>query len=241
MSSSPGDASENKITFSYTEWEPMTYTDPSKNSKGVFVDIAREIFEERHQIEIVFHPLPWKRAQREVETGRADFMVTVPTQQRLTYVVKSTLPFYTVDMALFTWKEHPKSEQLKTAKTVDDLIDLELTSVTNLGNGWHKQNVEQKGLDTLHAPEDQNIALMLAGRRADIMIDSKISMNRIIREKGLTDKIVQINPSFAQIHMNLLLSKKSPWLSKMPEFDQVLTDPVSDGTVDRIIDHYIER
>ncbi len=241
LATSFGYASEDRITFSFTQWKPMTFTDGAGNAKGVFVDIAREIFEKRHQIEIVYHPLPWKRAQWEVEHGKADFMVTVPTDQRIAYAKKSTLPFYTVDMALFTWNGHPKTEQLKAAKTVDDLIHLGVTSVTNLGNGWHKQNVEEKGVHTLIAPEDQNIALMLAGRRADIMIDSKVSMNRIVKELGLADRIVQIHPSFAQIHMNLLLSKKSPWLSRMPEFDRSLTDLISDGSVGKIIDAYIER
>ena len=230
---------DQKIVFSFTDWKPMTFVDKDGTAKGAYVEIAREIFEKRLGAEITFNPLPWKRAQQEVKSGKSDFMVTVPTSAREQYALKGQRPFYTVDMALFAWKGHPKAAQLKKARTAKELARLGITSVTNLGNGWHKQNIQEAGVKTTLAPRDQNIAKMLAEKRADIMIDSRISMKRIIRELGLEQKIEQIHPSFAQIHMNLLLSRKSSWVNRLGEIDDIHAALISDGTTARIIKKYI--
>ncbi len=232
-------ASDGKITFAYVQWKPMTFIDEKGEPKGIFFDIAREIFEKKQGIKLEFLQLPWKRAQRAVENGTADFMVTVPTTARREYAAVGAHPFHAVDMALFTWRGHPRLTQLSRAKSVDDLLGLGVTAITNLGNGWHKQNVEGAGIKTLIAKADENIAIMLGAKRADFMIDSKVSMNRIIKEKNLGAKIIQLNPSIAQIKMTLLVSNKSRWLRHLPEFDRIHGELIADGTTRRIVETYL--
>ena len=56
------------------------------------IDILKEIFENQMGYILEFKELPWKRAQKNVEKGAADLLVTVVTKERLEYAIKSDFP-----------------------------------------------------------------------------------------------------------------------------------------------------
>ena len=53
---------------------------------------------ERMGMKVRHFGYPWKRAQRAVETGQLDAMVTVPTKSRLNYAESSESTVYTIEM-----------------------------------------------------------------------------------------------------------------------------------------------
>lgn len=60
----------------------------------MYLDLMREIFEKKLGMTIVPHQLPWKRCQAKVRIGEADIMLTVATDERLEYALKSDQSFY---------------------------------------------------------------------------------------------------------------------------------------------------
>lgn len=64
-------------------------------------------------------------------------------------------------MGLYTYKDHPKLDEIKQIKEVIDIKKLNLKPISNLGNGWHKQNIDIYGIKTLYVKEDENIIQVL--------------------------------------------------------------------------------
>lgn len=223
-----------KVVFAHTEWKPFIYTDSSGVTQGLFKEILDELFEE----ELIYHSRPWKRAQVEVEDGVADMMVTVATEERLSYSVKSDLPFYQFFMSVYAYQNHPKLAEIHKITSANDIRMLGLIPVTNLGNGWHKQNIDKFGVKTYYTPKDENIAFVLANKRADIMMESAESMNQIIKENGLTNKIVLTDAKFGPINLYLLVSKKSQLSKKMPQINEAYRKLYDSGMIEQITKKY---
>ncbi len=238
--SSPSNAQSPHIIFTFGDWKPIIYRTEDGQPQGLYFDLLTEIFTKEMGMTVEFRQRPWKRAQLEVENGEADFMITIPTDARAQYTVKTERPIFDLYMGVYTYADHPKLEMIEQIKTVEDIAALDLLAVTNLGNGWHAANIEEKGVRTFQAPEDINIAKVLAAKRADIMIDAIISMNQIIREERLSDRIELTDATFGPLSFFLLMSKKSQYLTRLPEFNQVFAKLTANGTVERIINSYIE-
>ncbi len=228
----------NKLTFAHLEWKPYTYTDANGQSVGIFVDVMKEIFEKRLSIKVVARNRPWKRAQLEVRDGDADVIITVPTQERLDYAQKSKSVVFPLYQSLFTYNNHPKLIEIQNIKTIEDILRLKLKAVSNLGNSWHKKNIQMLGVPTKLVSEDEKMIKILAHQRADILIDETIAINISINENGLNDKIVQTTVRYGPANFHLLMSKKSKFIKLMPKIDQIIFSLVEDGTFSKIPARY---
>lgn len=230
------------ITYAFGsgDWIPIIYNDNSKNNgyRGLYVEILEEIFVNRLSIGLKYEAFPWKRTQMRVEKGEADFLITVATNDRLKYTVSSSMPLLELYMHIYTYKGHSKLDLINQIKDPNDILTLNLIPVSNLGNGWHKENIDRFGIPTLYVKEDTNIALLLAAKRADIMIEAVIPMNNEIKKLGLSNKILLTDAKFGPVKFYLLMSKKSNNLDLMPMIDKAITDITTDGTLDRITSKY---
>jgi polar amino acid transport system substrate-binding protein len=127
------------MIFSTSNWPPYIYTSADGKAQGLYVDILTELFKNKLEMELVFQKVPWKRAQSNVENGQADFLVTVPTEKRLEYTVKSDAPLLEFYLRIFAYAHHPKLAKIHTISSGRDIKELGLIPVTNIGNGWHKK------------------------------------------------------------------------------------------------------
>lgn len=163
---------------------PVYELEPGNESgwKGLFVELVEEIFAKELGYRVVIEQYPWKRAQQNVKEGIADITVSVPTAERLEYALKSDRPIYRMYLNIYTYAGHPKLAEIRKIKTVQDINSLKLKPVTNLGNGWHKENIDDAGVTTFYVPNDENLVQFLAFRRADIMIDAPLFMTPLISQ-----------------------------------------------------------
>jgi polar amino acid transport system substrate-binding protein len=208
--------------------------------KGLFVEIVEEIFAEELGYRVVIEQYPWKRAQQNVKEGIADIMVSVPTAERLEYALKSDRPIYRMYLNVYTYAGHPKLAKIGKIKTVQDINALKLKPVTNLGNGWHKENIEDAGVTTFYVPNDENLVQFLALRRADIMIDAPLFMNHLIKQHNLESKIVKTDVLFGPVNFHLLVSKNSRFAQLMPTIDKTINGLEQKGRLEQIASKYAD-
>lgn len=206
--------------------------------KGLFIDILDRVLVQELGMGLILEPYPWKRAQKQVEDGNADFLISVPTRERLRYSIASDEPLLKMYLHVYTYVGHPKLDEIRKITSPKDIIALNLIPVTNEGNGWHKENIDSLGIKTLYVPNDENLVQFLAKRRADIMIDAPISMNHLIRRYGLTADIVQTDVQFGPVNFHLLMSRKSQHAGLMPKINAAIGKMAADGTLERLAVEY---
>lgn len=238
-----------EITYAVSEgdWFPIIYKkgeikdnlDSCGHYNGLFIEILNKIFKEKLKLNLNCRVLPWKRAQTSVKMGKTDFLITVPTESRLDYSIKSNEPIFQLYMQVYTYKDHKLLDEIKKIKTVEDIIRLKLTAVTNLGNEWHHENIDVHGVPTHHL-RDENLVEFLAAKRADILIDSIISTNNKIESLGLSSKIEATNVRFGPLDFHILVSKNSQKVTLMPEINNAIKSLKENGTLDELISEYME-
>jgi polar amino acid transport system substrate-binding protein len=162
-----------KIGFAY--FPPYSEVENGK-CKGHYCELAKKIFTDNLGIEIEAIQHPWARIQREVEPGNIDVMFVLPSKERQIYAIFSETPAYKSAMKIFTYQGHDRLDEIRRIKTLADVKDLNLVSITNQGNGWHAENVEILGINTVKAINDEHTLKMLAAQRGDIAIDVAPSM-----------------------------------------------------------------
>ena len=236
-------AEPNVVRYATVDVPPMATADPGSHSgiKGLYADILDDILGKRLKHRWTGTLLPWKRAQAEVQSGTSDILITIPTAERRAYALVSTLPVYEESLYVYTYKGHPRIEEIRKIKTAEDILRLGLTPVTNLGNNWHRENIDAFGVKTHYVPADENLAKFLAAKRADIMIDKPSSMNRLIENLKLTQQIEMTPARFGPIKIHILVSQKSPLAASMPSLNQAVEQFVKDGTRERLAAKYLRN
>lgn len=227
-----------KIVLAANNWAPYVFLDEQGTAQGVYIEILRELFETELGMELVFVPLPWKRAQLAVKNGEADFLVTVATPERREYAVASELPVLEMYLRVYSYAGHPRFEQIDAIKSGQDIKDLGLIPVTNIGNQWHVRNIDSFGVATEYVPAEENAFQMVAAKRSDITIEPIIAGRHLIKQLQLEDKIVATNARFGPLQMHLLLGKNSPHLILLPQINDALKRLMTSGRIERIIHRY---
>jgi len=226
------------IVYVSPKWIPMTYTNLTGRRSGLLVDIAREVFERELGLNLICIERPWKRAQMEVKSGISDFIITVATSSRRKYALAGKHVFYTLPLYIYTYAGHEKLEAINGIRSARDIKRLKLRPVTNLGNGWHKDNIDDKGINTHYVGEENHILLFLANKRADIMIDAVVPTNYLINKMGLNQDIVLTKSRFSQVDFHLLLSRKSKYASWMDRIDDAHEKAEKSGRIQAVISKY---
>lgn len=230
--------SPKSITFATSNWPPVIFIDENNESAGLYNDILQEIFVTKLGMKINHKELPWKRVQLEVKRGVSDCFISVPTKDRLAYAVPSDAPFFLLYLHIYTYKGHPKLKEIENISSAEDIKRLGLTPVTNIGNGWHKANIDSVGVDTFYVPAEQNASTFLAKKRADIMIDAILPTNLILKQSKLSSDIVLTKARFGPIKLHFLMSKKSPHIVLMPQINKAFNELKAEGLLDQFLSKY---
>jgi polar amino acid transport system substrate-binding protein len=229
---------QDHIVYGSTEWAPFDYTNEAGEVTGLYVDILYEIFTVQLNLPVRTVFKPWARTQEEIKEGVSDFTITVATPERLTWSVKCDQPVLEMFIYVYTYKGHPKLELIQTIKTGMDIKKLELTPVTNIGNNWHKINIDDHGVDTHYVPSEKNSFMFLAAKRADITIEPLFAGSYLINKLNLADKIIPTDARFGPIVFDLLISKKSRYAKDFEKINKATKEVVESQRYQRIIDSY---
>lgn len=207
-------------------WPGILTWDESMNYEGLYADFFRDL-SKRMGWKGVITRLPWLRAQEYVEKGLADALIAVASPPRLAYAKAPDVPVFSLYFTLYAHRDHPRLEEIRAIRSLQDILALDLTVVTNRGNGWHEQNVEALGIPTVLVNNDSAILRFLAARRADLVIDTPLNMAQRLREMGLTDQIVSTGVHMDETQLFFLLGKKSSFQAQWPEINNQVGEIVA--------------
>ncbi|MCP4160783.1 MAG: amino acid ABC transporter substrate-binding protein [Deltaproteobacteria bacterium] len=207
--------------------------------KGYQIDLARELFQKRLGLKLVTKAFPWKRAQHMVKIGDADFLITANLPFRQKYSVANQQQIMNYNMSLYTYKKHPKLNQIKRIKTLEGLRPFRIGAY--LGSGWANIYLKDKGYNVEWVPGANLNIKKLAHGRVDICVESPLMIYSIAQQLGVWDKIQPLNVSVYDLHFYILISKKSKYLSLLPLIDEVIKDMKRDGTWKKIDEKYRKK
>jgi polar amino acid transport system substrate-binding protein len=234
-----GHASEKQqIIYSSSTWIPFTYLDDDDQPQGLYLDIVKEIFERHLDMEVVFEDVPWKRAQYYVAEGQADFLITVPTDERLQYATASELSILQLFLHVYTYKNHPQLEQIKNISSGKDIKDLGLTPVSNIGNIWHNKNIDSFGVSTQYVDNEESAFNVLAIKRADLTIEPIYAGSYLINKLNLADRIEPTGARFGPLDFHILVSKKSRRIHLMEKINEIIKQLTESGRLEEITSEY---
>lgn len=237
----PASAGPRVLTIDYPDFWPFFTRASDGEMTGFFYEIVSEAMESLG-VETQWDEYSWKRCQSNVRHGLAEAMITVPTPERLEYAATHQDPFYLKTLNVFTYKEHPRLEVIRSLKTLDEIGLAELTVITYAGNGWNKKNIESRGINTLHTSYIRDSWRMLAERRGDIVIEWPFAAWAEIRKTGESaDLIMQTGATFAPMPFHLMINRESPEAELLPAFNKAIIDMKKSGRIDEIVARYTRQ
>ena len=221
------------------DWYPFYYRDAASGRlRGVWIDMLHLLFEKELGWRVRTVRRPWPRAQSEVRSGQTDFLITASTSARRRYALATAAPFFQLRLHLYTYAGHPRIEAIEKIRNVEDVKRLGLTLVSNQGNGWHREHMEERGVKTIYVMGDEQMVRFLALKRADGMVDVAPTMNHLIDRLGLRSRLVETDATFGPIDFYIMVGKKSPFSVKMAEINAALGRLRANGTLARIWEKY---
>lgn len=190
---------------------------------GIVIDILNEVIGVQMGIPIEFEAYPWARAQMMVEKEGRDALCTIATPTRLAYTVASDEPVLINNFHLFVHKDNRLLPELRKVTSVEALTKLQPTAISYLGSSWAPTHLS--GIELTLAGNFENVMRMLLARRADITIDGEYNVQHWLANhkddlgRANSEEMVMLPTVYDSTQFNLLINKKSDYLSMLPEFN----------------------
>ncbi|WP_432734874.1 substrate-binding periplasmic protein [Maridesulfovibrio sp. FT414] len=224
-----------EIRFAYTSaGAPYCWEDNSGRMQGVFIDLLNEVFEKRMGIRTVHKGYPWSRAQRMVEKGEMDAFCTIATPIREKYADFCPTPILSSEVLIVTWKDNPGKSRILGLKSLDDLKGYRV--ITYRGNGFAST---YKGGSITQVENSIKALQLVAINRYDVFFDLGLHVKYYSRIAGVENDIVGAPfAAYPVMKFRLGISRRSKWMSRIAEINNVIREIHEDGTYDAILSRY---
>jgi len=223
------------LELAYSNFEPFIWQQNGQ-AKGIYVDVLKEALEKRMKIPIHFQLLPYRRILYQLKTASTDGVVDISMPELLGLTKVGKVPIAVGIVGAFTYKNHPRIQNLNAVNSLTELSSYRLLSYQN--DDWAHNSLH--GLNVDYGARDIHSALSkLLRKRGDVFLKLEQVAHHYIHKFGFENQLVQIpdfamSPSFFQLH----LSKQSEYINELPRLDLVLTEMLNDGTIDAIYTKY---
>ena len=226
-----------KVNY-YNKFSPLSFK-KDVQMHGVLIDSLDAVLVKRLGKRLIHKGYPWQRAQKMVQDGEADALITNPTEARKAYAYFTENPFVTSYVVILTSINNPRRKEIDQIKVIEDLSNFR--QVDHRGNGWAKKWF--KDLDVYWVSSLQQTIQLLDTHRYDIFVGNGLVIRAIIRDMKMKDKIavreVHNIAKHAQFHFGI--RKTFPNAEKIiRDVDKALADAKSDGEIERIVARYVE-
>lgn len=238
MFSQVKEISQTPLLYVFTNFYPANYINEKNEPEGLFVDVIKEIFENRLHVPVKIEVYPWTRCQAMVEQGEADIITTIPTSNRLKWSLASPIPFWTKQFCVYTWNGHPKREQMDTIFSALDLIKSDFSILSYTGNDWADSTFSGSEASLIEATSVESMFKMLAAKRGDIIIEDPILINPSVKKLGIEDKIIKTKGVVEEVPFHILIGKRSQYFHLTESAFKVLQELKNDGTLDYLVEKY---
>ena len=238
----------------FEDFAPYSFIENGKVA-GVLHDSLLEILSKRMNVKVEFKAGPWARMQELVETGKADAFCTNPTDERKKYAVPCKVPTLLPLYKIFINRNNSKLAIVKAVKNLDDLRNTAKLNKfkigTYCGDGWAKANLEAFNVNIDYTRNLESTILKVAHQRVDIVVNlnsvqrySMYSLRNKLAAQGKADdakkvgEIIELDSVIDAGKFHLCISKKSPYLKVLGDFEKAMDQALNDGTVSAILKKY---
>lgn len=222
------------MRIAYADYRPYSFFD--KGAKGLEIDILNRVLEQEMGIKLHHEILPWKRAQESVKKGHFDAFVSVSTPARGEYSRHSEIPVAYWQISLFARSNKSLNTAAETI-TIDELKAMRSLSLGALrGNGWIEEHLG--GTNIQNASSMHSLVSMLIKGRIDAIPDNSYTLGYYLKQFHRDADIIELPIRDSKIPMYLHISKKSPYLKYLDEFDDVLQHLQKEGELDPFYQKY---
>ena len=230
--------SSSVLRIAYPHFPPFHWKDEQGRMHGLFFDILTEALEKRMQQRLQWTAYPWARCQEQLKNGAEEAIITVPTRERSRYTRTHEHPFFFKPMHLFTATDHPRMQAIMQIRTLADMKGLGLTVITYSQNGWNRDHVQGLGIQSHESPYLENVWMMLAEHRGDLVIEWPRGARPVLQRLGLEEAVIDTGHEIAQMPFHLLIGKGSDHVGLLDPFDRTIEAMIVDGTLARIVRQY---
>ncbi len=226
-----------KIAY-YESYFPFSYVENGK-VKGLFIDIANYILEEKMHYKIISEAFPWERAQDYVKKGELDSHITLKTKERSEFLLFNNTPIFISQTVILYSINNPKKKEIEKIKSKNDLKKFIINDY--IGNQYTKSNFPISEGFNIESSSNIEISLKkLSANRGDIVFISlsKVMQNEFKEKmKSLKTKIIKFvndNPKY------YLALRKNYHNSQeiINEFDNELVKAKESGELNKFFKKY---
>lgn len=193
--------------IAYNESWPPYSAGKGDQVEGLIVTLLEEIITTKLGIPVLSYGFPWKRAQAEVQMGRFDAFITVPTDERLKYTISSQNIIFKIKMVAVM-----KSNSINAIRLLSDTQEKQLNQYKicdTLGNGWGKNFYQKLGINVTLTNDIDACLRMIKADRIDLSIQSERSLNTNDYLNSNRQNFVILPEAFGVMSFTLMLSKNS--------------------------------
>lgn len=181
----------------------------------------------------------WRRCMQEVKKGRTDiFFAASANKERQEFADFTKNRLAEVPVAVFVWKERA----FEFGK-LEDLIGKKMGRILGTTYGKKFDEFAEKNLKVSDVVKPiQNFKRLEKGRVDFLPIGLYAGMIQA-KEFGYEDKVIALKPYLeteGSGDLFMAISKKSEFLKHLPYLDKRLPELHGDGTIQRLIDKYLE-
>lgn len=217
------------LKIGYAQYRPYSFS-LNGEAAGIEVDVLNAVAT-RLNIKIDHQILPWKRVQIMVEKGALDAYVAVKTPTRTKYTVAGEQSIALGKVSFFVHKDNYKDV---TSLALKDIQQLHLGAIN--GSGWAKKNLNEENVRYLSSMNA--LTQMLVLKRIDGIAENSFILADYLKQYDLKKDIKEIELDLPSLKLVLLISKHSPFATKIEQIDAVIKDLHTEGIIQEIFDQY---
>lgn len=216
-----------------SSWSPYSVGDGNEVD-GLLVSLTREIIEKRMGHSVVGVGLPWSRAQRDVENGRLDALVTYASPSRLAYTNASREVMYTLETRAFVRVGSEAEIAIKMNPEIK--THRHFTHCMILGDGWSKAFLEQNNINYETGLDTASCLKQIQAGRQDVFLHVSDTAQTAIQDIDASNDIVMLPNVYSSVPLSLLIAKTAT-VSKgfLTEFDRILAAMKQDGSYHALV------
>lgn len=223
------------MKFAYaTTSQPFSWVEDGK-ARGILIDIADELIQNRLGTKVTHHAYPWKRSQHLVQIGKVDALIT-NGPMRKKWAEHSSEVVVSLQHMLYVKSGGPKFDQLKKVRTLDDLKPF--TMVDHRGSAWAEKNLIERGIKVHWVTDHDTMYRLVAKGRVDAVAYIDFMAKYHIKILGLQDQLVELPLDTNPVLFHIVIGKKSPYAKMLPKIDEAIRQMKQDGTLQKIYHKY---
>jgi len=229
------------FTFVVADDEPPLSSRHDDAAIGIIPDIIKLVFSHLPSHQVKLKVYPWPRAQRLVEHGIADGLLTYPSKKRKQYAHFSSIPTYKLDFGyLIFHKGNIKRYIIESASSFQDLESIKI--ITQTGAEWESDNIPENMLKVEANDLDTMIHLLLLRRSGDFLIMPPEQAIYIAKKFGYQQNIAYRHVDFitdSLIPFHIGIRQSHPLANELAsDIDVVLESEMFRRQVQEVVDRY---